>query len=248
MNTAVHHYVEDREPTVLPPDPNFDAWLDPDTTAVVCIDMHRGHVGPEEQLTCPVPRAREKIAVHNAFHAACREIGIPIIMAQLFWRRPGRAMPRPPAPLNADLLYPLYMPENPIAAEHSREGSKWLDLMVEFDDDLDYRILTKKRYSAFHPTDLEFLLRRLGVENIVITGTMTEACVLSTAFDAANRDFRVVVPRDIVAGYSEESEHAALLVVALHLGLVVESPELLAEWYARKDQTVPRSVVSERRT
>ncbi|MFL5904115.1 MAG: isochorismatase family protein, partial [Solirubrobacteraceae bacterium] len=82
----------------------------------------------------------------------------------------------------------------------------------------------------------------LDVHNLVITGTMTDACDLSTAFDAANRDFRVLIPRDVVAGSSAEAEHAALLCVSLHLGLVVDAPALLAEWFARKDREAPGDV------
>ena len=37
---------------------SMDAWLDPDRTAVVCIDMHRDHLGTEPGTTCPAPRAR----------------------------------------------------------------------------------------------------------------------------------------------------------------------------------------------
>ena len=116
--------------------------------------------------------------------------------------------------------------------EHSWEGTKWLDLITE-EVEGDYYIRTKKRLSGFYPTDLEFLLHNLDVHNVVLTGTMTDACVLSTAFDAANRDFRVIVPRDVVAGYSEEAEDSALQVISLHLGLVVDAPALLAEYFAR---------------
>ena len=74
------------------------------------------------------------------------------------------------------------------------------------------------------------------MDNLVITGTFTDACVLSTAFDAANRDFRILVPRDVVAGYSAEAEHAALMIISLHLGLVVDSGALVKEWMARRTQ------------
>ena len=131
-------------------------------------------------------------------------------------------------------IYELYLPANPLMDEHSWEGTKWLDLLVENDEERDYYVRTKKRLSAFYPTDLEFLLRQLDVDNIVITGTYTDACDLSTAFDAANRDYRVIVPRDIVAGYDQEAEDAALLIISLVLGLVVDSPALLREYYARK--------------
>ena len=56
--------------------------------------------------------------------------------------------------------------------------------------DEDYMVTTKKRLSAFYPTDLELLLRNLGIRRVVLTGCMTDCCVINTAFDAANRDFR----------------------------------------------------------
>ena len=61
--------------------------------------------------------------------------------------------------------------------EHGWEGTKWLDLMVE-EDERDHYVRTKKRLSGFYPTDLEFLLRQMGIANLVITGTMTDSCDL----------------------------------------------------------------------
>lgn len=238
----MYTYIANRDKTMLPPHPGFDRWLDPDKTAVVCIDMHRGHVGPEEQVTVPAPRARAKIPHHNVFHAACREIGIPIIFVQCWYRAGGfetSGREGADAPWAPFLLYPLYLPPNPIMEQHSREGTKWLDLMVENDPERDYYVRTKKRYSAFYPTDLEFLLRQLEIENLVITGTYTDCCDIATAFDACNRDFRVIIPRDIVAGYSEEMENAALMIISLQVGIVTDARALLAEWYARKQRELP---------
>jgi nicotinamidase-related amidase len=240
MKTEMYCYLEDRDRRILPSNEELERWLDPETTAVACIDMHRGHVGPEDELTLAVPRARARIPAHNLFQACAREIGVPVIHVQ-HWQRYGgiddlnsRYHNRK---ANWRVLYELYLDPNPLMDEHSWEGTRWLDLMVE-EDPRDYYVRTKKRLSGFYPTDLEFLLRQLDVKNLVLTGTMTDACVLSTAFDAANRDVRVIVPRDIVAGYSEEVEHGALAVVALHLGLVVDAPALLREWYARKGRAL----------
>lgn len=242
MKTEMYCYLEDRDKKVLPETPAFEGWLDPARTAVICIDMHRGHIGEEEQLTCPAPRARARIEHHNRFHASCRELGVPVIMVQ-HWQRHGGAddinSKGHNIGANWRAIYPLYWPPNPLMDEHSWEGTKWLDILVDHDPDVDFYVRTKKRLSAFYPTDLEFLLRKLDVDNVVITGTMTDACDLSTAFNAADLDFRVTLPRDIVAGYSEESEHAALLVVSLHLGIVVDSPALLREWYAREGTELP---------
>ena len=90
-------------------------------------------------------------------------------------------------------------------------------------------VTTKKRLSAFYPTDMELLLRNLGIRRVVLTGCMTDCCVINTAFDAANRDFRVVVPQDLTRG-SEHLEIPALQMISLHLGLVVDSADLLEYW------------------
>jgi biuret amidohydrolase len=234
MKTELFCYLEDRDAKRVPD--TMDSWFDPDRTAIVCIDMHRGHLGPEPDVTCPAPRAREAIGAHDKLHRAARDLGIPVIMVQ-HWQRHGgiddiRSRKRT-GKANWRWLYEMYLPPNPSMDQHSWEGTKWLDLMVEVDE-RDLFVRTKKRLSSFYPTDLEFLLQNLDVDNVVITGTFTDACVLSTAFDAANRDYRVIVPRDVVAGYSAEAEHAALMIISLHLGLVVESAPLIKEWAARR--------------
>ncbi|MBW4519330.1 MAG: cysteine hydrolase [Scytolyngbya sp. HA4215-MV1] len=232
MNTDMYCYTHNRDKTPLPS--IFDPWFEPERTAVLCIDMHRGHL--EEECTCPAPRAIEKIEIHNTFHRQVRALGIPVVMVQ-HWQRHGGiddiASRKRTKGANWRYVYELYMSPNPLMDQHSWEGTRWLDLMVETAP-TDYYIRTKKRLSGFYPTDLEFLLHNLDVDNVILTGTFTDACVLSTAFDAANRDFRVIVPRDIVAGYSEEAEQAALLVISLHLGLVVDSDALIKEWQTRQ--------------
>jgi len=69
-------------------------------------------------------------------------------------------------------------------------------------------VLRKTRYSAFHGTDLEKRLQRLGVRRLVIAGVMTHLCVESTAREAFIRDYEVVLATDATASASE----------ALHLG------------------------------
>ncbi len=59
--------------------------------------------------------------------------------------------------------------------------------------------LTKVRHSAFYSTQLHYLLTQLGTRRVVLTGQVTEQCVLYTALDAYVRHYDVVVPRDAVA-------------------------------------------------
>ncbi|WP_252871509.1 isochorismatase family protein [Paracidovorax avenae] len=58
--------------------------------------------------------------------------------------------------------------------------------------------------------------------------------MLNTAFDANNHNYRVVVLRDLVRGTDDHLEGAALAMVSLHLGLVMDSAELLRVWQQRR--------------
>ena len=60
-------------------------------------------------------------------------------------------------------------------------------------------VIKKHRYSAFYGTDLEIILRGLGVTTVVIAGVSTDNCCHATARDALFRDFRVVVLADATA-------------------------------------------------
>lgn len=59
--------------------------------------------------------------------------------------------------------------------------------------------LTKVRHSAFYATALAYLLGRLETKRLIITGQVTEQCILYTALDAYVRHFPVVIPTDAVA-------------------------------------------------
>jgi biuret amidohydrolase len=74
------------------------------------------------------------------------------------------------------------------------------------------------------------LLRNMDVHTVVLNGGFTDCCVLNAAFDASNHNYRVVVVRDLVRGTNEEIEGAALKIMSLHLGLVMDSADLLDAW------------------
>lgn len=71
-------------------------------------------------------------------------------------------------------------------------------------------ILTKVRHSAFYSTSLDYLLVRLKAKRIVLTGQVTEQCILYTALDGYIRHYDVIVPPDAVAHIDEELGAAAL--------------------------------------
>ena len=72
------------------------------------------------------------------------------------------------------------------------------------------RFLQKVRHSAFYATALAYLLRQLETKRVILTGQVTEQCILYTALDAHLRHFQVIVPPDAVAHIEADLGKAAL--------------------------------------
>lgn len=209
----------------------FAPFFDPRATAIVSIDLHRGHLDDDPACPCPAPRARAVVPAVDAFHRSARAAGIRIIHVRSKLRRGGvddvnglKAAWR--------LVFPLHVGEIPNSEAHAIEGTHWNEFVTEVLEN-DLIVETKKRLSAFYPTDLDFLLRNLGIRTVVFDGCLTDCCVLNSAFDASNLGYHVVVAADLVAGTSAPLEEAALRIVATHLGLVTDASEIIAGWRDR---------------
>lgn len=89
--------------------------------------------------------------------------------------------------------------------------------------------ILKHRYSAFYNTDLETILRVMKVEDLVITGIMTNMCCESTARDAYFRDYRVFFMADGTGSITEEMHLASLLNLAFGFARVTSINEILSQ-------------------
>jgi nicotinamidase-related amidase len=164
----------------------------------------------------------------NRFHAAARGLAVPVIHVKSVLRSDGSD------DVNGiksawRFVFPLYVGPIPNSDQHAIQGSRWTQFVTEVAPG-DHVVETKKRLSAFYPTDLDFLLRNMGVKRLVLNGCMTDCCILNTAFDASNMGYRVTVAQDLVRGTNPDMEDAALKMISLHIGLVVESRDLVEEW------------------
>ena len=82
------------------------------------------------------------------------------------------------------------------------------------------KVILKHRYSAFYNTDLDTVLRCLKIEDLVISGIMTNMCCESTARDAYYRDYRVFFLADGTGSINEEMHVASLLNLAFGFAYV----------------------------
>ena len=159
-------------------------------TAVITIDMHDGHLSTDPDCPCPSPRGREIIEPLNHFMNEARALGLPIIHVRSTLRKGGADEKLFPSAWR--MVFPVTVGEIPNIAEHAIEGTRWNRMSIDVHDE-DYMVTTKKRLSAFYPTDLELLLRNLGIRRVVLTGCMTDCCVINTAIQMANKPERISI-------------------------------------------------------
>ncbi|MFE7420289.1 cysteine hydrolase family protein [Rhodococcus sp. NPDC057529] len=216
------------EPRPLDTDGKFARYF-AGRTAIVSIDMHDGHLSEDPDCPCPAPRGRDIIDSVDEFHRAARAAGIPVIHVRSELRPSGADDLRGQSPSAWRLTFTEHVGEIPGVAEHALSGSRWTTLSTQVEP-TDEIVTGKKRLSAFYPTDLDFLLRQMSVTTVVLDGIMADCCVLNTAFDASNLGYRVIVARDLVRGTDQKLERAALDIMSLHLGLVMDAADLRSIW------------------
>lgn len=154
-----------------------------------------------------------------ALIAAARDLGIPVIYTKYVYQ-PGYA--------DRDILLEK-VPA--IEANGALLDGTW---DCEVIDDLvpgpnDY-VIEKSRYSAFIGTRLEPLLDGLGVDTLVICGVTTNVCVETTARDAAQRRYGVVVVSDATGELSTARHASALDILQYGFADVLDTREVLARW------------------
>ncbi|MEL7562401.1 isochorismatase family protein [Dehalogenimonas sp. 4OHTPN] len=109
------------------------------------------------------------------------------------------------------------------------EGSPDSEIHPELASLPNEKVVLKHRYSAFYNTDLETVLRCLKVEDLVITGVMTNMCCESTARDAYFRDYRVFFPADANGSINEEMHLASLINLAFGFAYVTNSGSIVSQ-------------------
>jgi len=199
--------------------------LDPARTAVVAIDMHRGHLDPAvATLPLPAERCGPVITRAAALFTDLRARGVRIVHVVTEYRDPEEIAANPfwkaahddPGKARRGIL------------RHNLAGSPGTEIIPELHDERDVVVRSKKRYSVFQPTDLEFVLRRLGADTVILAGINTTTCVLCAGFEATNRDFRVVVAADAVDSMDGEEMHRfALRLMAAAIGWPQSNDEIL---------------------
>jgi biuret amidohydrolase len=222
--------------------------LEKNKTAILTIDMHRGHLDMDV-ATMPAKPEDAKRVVANAKSVLdfSRAAGIPVIHVVLVYRKlkniGSEGMTSPfwkamhAALGETDRLTPG---RKSTVREHNIEGSPGTQIIPELYQPSDYVINNKKRLDCFFGTDLGQLLNVLQVKNVVLMGINTNTCVLNTSFTAFNLDYRVVVLSDCVASMYGDDLHAlGLQNVARCLGWVITNEQFFEKLKEQRHELQP---------
>jgi len=107
---------------------------------------------------------------------------------------------------------------------HAVQGSPGASIIAELTPLEDEILITKTTYSGFKGTNLEKVLNKLNIEELVLTGCVSNICILYTAADAVMKGYSVIAPTDCIANLDPAEGEFALNQMKNILGVQVERP------------------------
>ncbi len=197
---------------------------EPGRTALVVIDMQRGFLDPGEAME--VPPAREIVPVIQRLLDVFRAKRLPVVFTEFVYSQS--------VPVLVGSLHPEHRPAPPGAprgfgrpSSACLEGTASAETVPDLAPRPDEMVVRKRGYDAFSGTLLDGALRARNVTSLVVTGTMTDICVLATVTAALHRQYRVTLVEDGVATLWPEIQRAALDIIGRAYGRVVTAKEVI---------------------
>jgi nicotinamidase-related amidase len=199
-------------------------------TALLIVDMQRAFLEPGEAMEVPpardiVPRIQELLSIF-------REKALPAVFTRFTYSSA--------APLLVGELHPEHKPAPPgaprgfgLPSSSCLVGEDNVRIVSELEPRPDELVVDKRYYDGFNGTALDSALRVRGVTTLVITGAMTDICVLATVVGGFNREYRMIVVEDGVATLWPEIQRATLDIIRRAFARVVSAKEIadeLAAW------------------
>jgi nicotinamidase-related amidase len=181
--------------------------LVPGRTALLVVDMQRAFLEPGEAME--VPPARDVVPRIGELIAIFRDKRLPVVFTRFTYSAE--------APLLVGELHPEHrraMPGAPVGtgrpSSSCLEGQDNVRIVAGLEPRAGELVIDKRYYDGFNGTALDGALRARGITTLVVTGTMTDICVLATVVGGFNREYRMVVVEDGVATLWPGIQDAAL--------------------------------------
>ena len=211
--------------------------IDPAKTAVLVVDMQNdfgAEGGMFHRAGIDISAIRRAVAPTVRVLSAARGAGIKVIYLKMEHREDLSDAGAQDAPHRIKHL-PLAVGE-PVPTPDG-EGrilirDTWnTQILDELAPERGDVVVSKHRYSGFYQTDLDAILKTLGVKYLIVAGCTTSVCVESTVRDAMYRDYTCILLEDCTAepvgqGLPRSNHEASLLVIQALFGWVSTSADL----------------------
>lgn len=165
------------------------------------------------------PMMTQVVANIAKIRAYCKEHNIPVYYT---------AQPKEQSDEDRALLNDMWGPGLTRSPEQQR-------IVAELAPDEADTVLVKWRYSAFHRSPLELMLKETGRNQLLITGVYAHIGCMTTATDAFMRDIKPFFIADALADFTREEHLMSLNYVAGRSGRVLMTEELLPSIPASKE-------------
>lgn len=169
------------------------------TSALLIIDMQNDFVLPGAPFE--VSGALATVPVIRHLLERCREQRIPVFHITRSYREDGADVER--------FRLPAFRRRPGVVA-----GTEGCDVVAELTPMPGEYHIVKPRFSAFMGTELDHLLRRLGVTRLMVSGTQYPNCIRATVLDAVALDYDVTVVTDATSAQAPAVAQANLADMA----------------------------------
>ena len=171
--------------------------IDPRKAALIIIDMQHGFLDSSSAL-CVAGAAATVPACTRALNRA-RELGMPVFHAIREYAADGS---------DVEAARHRGWVEGGKPVSRACASPRTLDEYEPLAPQPGDRVIAKPRFSAFFATQLDLVLRRLGVGTVVLIGTTTPNCIRTTCYDALSLDYNVVLLEDCTSSRTPEVQAA----------------------------------------
>jgi nicotinamidase-related amidase len=202
---------------------DFAALVAPAHTALVTQEIQRGVVGDLSQLPALAEAAAPVLPNVARLVEAARAAGVPVVHCTAERRADGLG-----ANANARLFQRMAK-----AKVLLLPGSAAAEIVPEVAVAASDLVLPRLHgLSPFQGTELDSILRNLGVRTIVGVGVSVNVAIQNLTFDAVNAAYQVVLPRDAVAGFPASYVDAVFEHTLGAVATVCTTDAVLKAWEA----------------
>ena len=204
------------------PAPKLADLINPATTALVTQECQGGVIGPRAGLALLADEARrEAIPNIGKLLNAARAAGVTVVHCLIQRRPDGRG---------SNTTARLFAAGKSFSVDLT-PGSEGGSVLPEFGPEPSDLVLTRTHgLGPMTGTDLDTVLRNLGITTIVGVGVSVNVAIQNFVMDAVNRSYQFVLPRDAVAGYPREYAESVIDNTLALLTTVTTTEDVIATW------------------